>query len=97
MATRWRGSLTWPLGEAWGLVLGALIGGFLLRRARRRALTLLGFVVGTGLALTGSWHIGDFTNADEPGGVEAFMGILLLPLGVLVIGLSARATVGAPR
>jgi hypothetical protein len=82
-------------GGGAGLVLGALIGGFLLRRgARRRALALLGFVVGTGLALTGSWYIGDFTNADGPGGVEPFMGILLLPLGVLVIGLSARATVG---
>jgi hypothetical protein len=86
-------------GGGAGLVLGALIGGFLLRRgARRRALALLGFVVGTGLALTGSWYIGDFTNADGPGGVEPFMGILLLPLGVLVIGLSARATVvGEPR
>jgi Na+/proline symporter len=86
-------------GGGAGPVLGALIGGFLLRRrARRRALALLGFVVGTALALTGSWYIGDFTNADGPGGVEPFMGILLLPLGVLVIGLSARATVvGEPR
>ncbi|MGH2828577.1 MAG: hypothetical protein ACRDKF_16580 [Actinomycetota bacterium] len=80
-------------GGGAGLVLGALIGGFLLRRrARRRALALVGFVVGTGLALTGSWYIGDFTNADGPGGVEPFMGILMLPLGVVVIALSARAT-----
>ena len=85
-------------GGGAGLVLGALIGGFLLRRrARRRALALLGFVVGTGLALTGSWYIGDFTNADREGGVEPFMGILLLPLGVLVIGLSARATLVGDR
>ena len=85
-------------GGGAGLVLGALTGGFLLRRgARRRVLTLLGFVIGTALALLGSWYIGDFTNADGPGGVEPFIGILLLPLGVLVIGLSARATVVGER
>jgi hypothetical protein len=80
-------------GGGAGLVLGALIGGFLLRRgARRRGLALLGFVVGTALALAGAWFIGDFTNADGPGGLEPFLGILLLPLGVLVIGVSGRAT-----
>ena len=82
-------------GGGAGLVLGALIGGFLLReRARRRALALFGFVVGTTLALTGSWYAGDFTNADGPGGIEPFIGILLLPLGAFVIALSARATFG---
>jgi len=85
-------------GGAAGLVLGALTGGFLLRRgARRRALALLGFVLGTALALLGSWYIGDFTNADGPSGVEPFIGILLLPLGVAVIGLSVRATVVGER
>ena len=85
-------------GGGAGLVLGALIGGFLLRRgARRRALALLGFVVGTVLALLGSWYIGDFTNADGTSGVEPYIGVLMLPLGVLVIGLSARATVVGAR
>ncbi|MGH2790837.1 MAG: hypothetical protein ACRDJ0_07600 [Actinomycetota bacterium] len=85
-------------GGGAGLVLGALIGGFLLRReARRRAIALLGFVVGTALALVGSWYIGDFTNADGAGGREPFLGILLLPLGVLVNGFSARATLAGER
>jgi hypothetical protein len=85
-------------GGAVGLVLGALVGGFLLRPgARRRARALLGFVAGTFLALVGAWFIGDFTNADGPGGVGPYLGILLLPAGVIVIILSARATLGAER
>jgi hypothetical protein len=82
-------------GGAAGLLLGALVGGFLLRSgARKRVRALLGFIAGTSLALVGAWYIGDFTNADGPGGVGPYLGILLLPAGVVVIILSARATLG---
>jgi hypothetical protein len=82
-------------GGAAGLLLGALVGGFLARPgARHRARALLGFIAGTSLALVGAWFVGDFTNADGPGGVEPYLGILLLPVAVVVIVLSARATLG---
>jgi hypothetical protein len=85
-------------GGGAGLLLGALVGGFLLSSgASNRARALFGFIFGTSLALVGAWFVGDFTNADGPGGVGPYLGILLLPAGLIVIVLSARATLGRHR
>lgn len=45
----------------------------------------------------GIWYVGDFTNADGPGGWEPWVGISLVPLSVAVVWIAVRLTRNSDR
>ncbi len=88
-------------GATAGLLAGSLAGWFLpvLRppRSRSAPLLVLGSATAAVLFVIGLSYLGRWTNADGPGEVAAYLGVLGLPASVVAAFLLRRLTTRACR
>ncbi|MFN2388239.1 MAG: hypothetical protein ABR575_01330 [Actinomycetota bacterium] len=81
-------------GAAAGALAGAFTGWYVVGPAHMergtRAQAVAGFLVAAAIFVVGLAYVGDWTNADGPGNVAAYAGILGLPAGAALFVITAR-------